>query len=179
MKILETRLPGAYVIELELLKDERGFFARTFCRSELQALNLETDIEQCSISFNTKKGTLRGLHYQIAPHEEVKIVRCTMGAAFDVIVDLRPGSPTFRHWTGLELSAENRLMVYVPKGFAHGFQTLNDDTELHYQISVAYAPRSARGIRWDDPELAVQWPLLATHISEKDRSYPFLDAPAQ
>ena len=176
MKISETRLAGAYVIEPELLKDDRGFFARTFCRSELQALNLETDIEQCSISFNVNKRTLRGMHYQIAPHEEVKIVRCTMGAAFDVIVDLRPDSPTFRRWTGLELSEENRMMVYVPKGFAHGFQTLRDDTELQYQISIAYAPSSARGIRWDDPKLAVQWPLPVTHISDKDRDYPLLDA---
>jgi len=178
LKISETRLAGAYIIEPELLKDERGFFARTFCRGELQALNLESDIEQCSISFNAKKGTLRGLHYQITPHEEVKIVRCTMGAVFDVIVDLRPNSATFRRWTGVELSEENRQMVYVPRGFAHGFQTLRDDTELQYQISVGHAPASARGIRWDDPKLAIQWPLPVTRVSENDRSHPFLSSPA-
>jgi dTDP-4-dehydrorhamnose 3,5-epimerase len=172
LRISETRLAGAYLIEPELLKDERGFFARTFCRGELQALKLETHIEQCSISFNLKKGTLRGMHYQIAPDEEVKIVRCTMGAVFDVIIDLRPGAPTFRQWISVELSEENRRMVYIPKGFAHGFQTLRDDSELQYQISIAHAPASSRGIRWDDPALAISWPLPVTQVSEKDLGYP-------
>src|SRR5258706_7740854 len=146
-------------MEPELLTDERGFFARTFSRQEFAELHLDSRIEQCSISFNRKKGTLRGMHYQIAPHAETKIVRCTMGAIYDVIVDLRADSATLYKWIAVELSAEDRKMLYIPQGFAHGFQTLEDNTEVSYQISTAYAPEAARGVRWDDPRIGVQWPL--------------------
>jgi dTDP-4-dehydrorhamnose 3,5-epimerase len=176
LKISETSLAGAYVIQPELLTDERGFFARTFCRAEFARLDLDTQIEQCNISFNVKKGTLRGLHYQIAPHAETKIVRCTMGAMYDVVVDLRPGSPTLHQWIAVELNAHNRTMLYIPKGFAHGFQTLADNTEVLYQMSTPYVAEAARGILWDDPLLAVQWPLPSHTISEKDRTYPLLEA---
>lgn len=176
MKISETSLSGAYIIQPELLTDERGFFARTYCRAELAPLHVDLRVEQCSISFNVKRGTLRGLHYQIAPHAESKIVRCTMGAIYDVIVDLRPGSPTLHQWFGLELSAENRLMIYIPEGLAHGFQTLAENTEVYYQIASPYVPEAARGIRWDDPLLAVQWPLSCPTLSQRDRTLPFLEA---
>ena len=175
MKISETSLAGAYLIEPELLTDERGFFARTYCRTELARLDLDTWIEQCNISFNVKKGTLRGFHYQIAPHAETKIVRCTMGSMYDVIVDLRPGSRSLHQWIAVELNEHNRRMLYIPKGFAHGFQTLADNTEVFYQMSALYVPDAARGIRWDDPVLGVQWPLPSPTISEKDRTYPLLE----
>lgn len=167
----ETRLSGAFVIEPVLIEDERGFFARTFCQHEFEAQKLDPCIAQCNISFNGKAGTVRGMHFQAAPHEETKVVRCTMGAIHDVIIDLRPESTTFKQWIGVELSAQNRLMLYIPKGFAHGFQTLVDDTEVSYQMGTFYEPTAARGIRWNDPAFQIEWPLPVSLISEKDQTY--------
>lgn len=175
MHFMETELKGAYVIEPVPAIDGRGFFARTFCAREFAERGLADGLAQCSTSFNKQRGTLRGLHYQAAPHEEEKLVRVTMGAVFDVMVDLRPDSPTFRRWFGAVLSAENRRMLYIPKGFAHGFQTLRDNSEVFYQISTYYEPASVRGIRWDDPTLAVGWPeATQAIISERDRALPLL-----
>ncbi len=175
----ETALPGAFVIDLEKRGDERGFFARTWCRREFQEHGLDTDIAQCSVSFNARRGTLRGLHYQAPPHGEVKLVRCTRGAVYDVIVDLRPESPTFLGWLAVELAAESGRMLYVPERFAHGFQTLVDGTEVAYQISEYYTPEAGRGVRWDDPALGIEWPDVDERtISEKDRSWPDVDVAA-
>lgn len=174
MKILPSALAGAYVIEPELLEDERGFFARTYCRDEFAKYFLNSDIAQCSISFNIRTGTLRGMHFQTQPHEEIKVVRCTMGVIYDVIVDLRPASLNFRRWFAVELSAQNRKMLYIPEGFAHGFQTLVENTEVFYQISQSYVPGSAQGIRWNDPALAISWPLPNPFISERDGNFPLL-----
>ncbi len=171
MKFIELPLKGAYIVEPELLEDERGFFSRTFCVSEFITHGLNPCTVQCSISFNRRKGTLRGMHYQVAPYEEVKLVRCTMGAAYDVILDLRKASPTFLKWVSVELSAENRRMVYIPEQFAHGFQTLQDESEIFYQISQFYEPKCSRGYRWDDEAFGIEWPLADRIISEKDRSY--------
>lgn len=172
MIFAETKLKGAYIIEPERLEDERGFFARTFCQEEFAAHGLRTRFVQCSISFNKKKGTLRGMHYQVAPHEEAKLVRCTMGAIYDVIIDLRPGSPTFTQWVAVELTAQNRKMLYIPEGLAHGFQTLEDDTEVFYQMSEFYHPECARGVRWDDPVFGIKWPKIHHRIvSEIDQRY--------
>lgn len=168
----ETPLAGAWVLEPERFEDERGFFARTWCRREFEAHGLDPSIAQCSVSFNHRRGTLRGLHFQAAPHEEIKLVRVTRGAIWDVIVDVRPGSPTFRQHFSVVLSAEARNELYIPKGTAHGFQTLEDETEVFYQISEFYAPESARGYRWDDPSFAIPWPEPVTVISEKDRNLP-------
>ncbi|HUU89997.1 MAG TPA: dTDP-4-dehydrorhamnose 3,5-epimerase [Phycisphaerae bacterium] len=177
MIFTELPLAGAFLIEPEKVLDERGFFARTWCREEFAARGLCAEIVQCNISFNCRKGTLRGMHYQVAPHEEVKIVRCTIGAIYDVIIDLRPGSPTYRRWEGVELTAENRKMLYVPKGFAHGFQAIEDATEVFYQMSEFYHPESARGVRWDDPAFAVEWPLSEDlAISERDANYPLIES---
>jgi dTDP-4-dehydrorhamnose 3,5-epimerase len=153
------------------MDDERGFFARTWCRQEFEAHGLNSRLAQSSISFNKRRGTLRGMHYQSAPDEEAKLVRCTMGAIYDVTIDLRRDSPTFKQWVGLELTAENRRMLYIPEGFAHGLQTLTDDTEVFYQISERYAPESARGVRWNDPAFAIDWPVSVTIISERDNTY--------
>jgi dTDP-4-dehydrorhamnose 3,5-epimerase len=172
MIITPTRLVDARVIDIEPKPDERGFFARSWCRRELAAHGIDADIAQESISYNRLSGTLRGLHFQLPPHEEAKIVRCTRGAIFDVIVDLRPRSPTYRQWEGFHLNAENRRALYVPKGFAHGFQTLADDTELFYQISSFHAPGAAAGLRYNDPAFAIVWPLPVSVISERDRSVP-------
>jgi dTDP-4-dehydrorhamnose 3,5-epimerase len=166
----ETELPGVWVIELERLEDERGFFARSFCRREFERHGLSPDVEQCNISFNRHRGTLRGLHYQAPPHDEDKLVRCTMGAVWDVAVDLRPGSPTFRSWVGQTLSAASRTMLYIPKGLAHGFITLTDDAEVFYQMSEAYHPESAGGFPWNDPAFAIDWPEVPRVISDRDRS---------
>ena len=175
MIFTETALAGAWIVEPERLEDERGFFARTFCAREFARRGLAPDMAQCSTSFNRRKGTLRGLHYQAEPHAEEKLVRVTMGAIFDVIVDLRDESPSFGRWFGTILSAENRRMLYIPKGFAHGFQTLADDSEVFYQISTFYDPASSRGIRWDDPELAVAWPNpQGAIVSARDRALPRL-----
>jgi dTDP-4-dehydrorhamnose 3,5-epimerase len=168
-------LNDAFLIELERLEDERGFFARTFSTEEFAAHGLAAAVAQCSVSYNRRQGTLRGLHFQAPPHDEIKLVRCTRGAAFDVIVDLRPTSPTFKQWVSVELSADNHALVYIPRGFAHGFQTLVDDTELFYQISTPHVPKAARGIRWDDPEIAVVWPAADRRvISARDLTLPTL-----
>ncbi|MGV1099884.1 dTDP-4-dehydrorhamnose 3,5-epimerase [Thiovibrio sp. JS02] len=175
MLFVETPLRGAYVIDIEPVNDERGFFARSWCRREFEALGLNPRLVQCNISFNRKKGTLRGMHYQVAPHAEAKLVRCTQGAIYDVIVDLRPDSLNYRKWFSCELTAENRRMLYVPEGFAHGFQTLQDNTEVFYQMSECYFPESARGFRWDDPSFAIGWPEAGRIISPKDLQYQDFD----
>jgi dTDP-4-dehydrorhamnose 3,5-epimerase len=168
----ETQLNGVFEIHLEAKPDERGFFARTWCHCEFESNHLNSRLVQCSISFNAKKGTLRGMHYQAEPNAETKLVRCTSGSIYDVILDLRPYSPTFKDWIGVVLSAANRNMVYVPEGCAHGFVTLEDDTEVFYQMSEFYNAESARGVRWDDPAFRIVWPLPAEVISERDRTYP-------
>lgn len=172
----EVKLPGAYIIEPELIEDERGFFARTWGQEDFAARGLNPQIVQCNSSLNKRTGTLRGMHYQVSPHEEAKLVRCTAGAIYDVIVDLRPDSPTRGQWLGVELTARNRLMMYVPEGFAHGFQTLEDNSEVFYQVSAYFHPESARGVRWDDPAFGIEWPLAISVISERDRSHPFTRA---
>lgn len=169
-------LPGAYRIRMNPAADERGFFARRFCAEAFRRRELECDFVQRSVSFNLRRGTLRGLHFQAPPAMETKIVRCTRGAAFDVIVDLRRRSPTCGRWHGEELSAENRMMLYVPMGCAHGFQTLMDDTEIDYEITPAYVPEAARGVRFDDPTLAIEWPLANAIVSTRDRELPLLGA---
>lgn len=171
MRFQETALPGAFTVAPDPLEDERGFFARSFCRDEFRAHGLNPDVAQCNISFNRRKGTLRGMHYQ-EPRPEAKLVRCTRGALWDVIVDLRPGSKTFKSHFGIRLDAAGRLMLYVPEGFAHGFLTLEDDTEVFYQMSEAYVPGNSRGVRWDDPAFAIRWPMLPDSMSDRDRDYP-------
>jgi dTDP-4-dehydrorhamnose 3,5-epimerase len=168
----ETPLAGAYVVDIEPRADDRGFFARAWCARELEQQGLSAYVAQVNLSQNQRKGTLRGMHYQVAPHEEVKLVRCIRGALYDVIIDLRSGSPTRGHWFGVELTAANRLMLYVPAGFAHGFQALADDTEALYQVSEFYTPGAERGVRHDDPAFAIRWPLPVTAISDKDASWP-------
>jgi dTDP-4-dehydrorhamnose 3,5-epimerase len=168
----ETELPGAYIIEPQRIDDERGFFARTWCEGEFRDHGLDGRIVQCNISFNKKKGTLRGMHYQVNPHAETKLIRCTRGAIFDVIVDLRRESPTYMRHVVVVLTHESHKMLYVPKGFAHGFQTLEDDTEVFYQMSEFYYPASSRGFRWDDPAFRIGWPEATRTISMKDLSYP-------
>lgn len=175
MKFAPTSIPGAFLIEMEPRQDERGFFARSFCREEFLAHGLNPDIAQCNVSLNPRKGTLRGLHYQAAPHAEAKLVRCTQGALYDVIVDLRPKSPAFCRWFGVELTAANRRMLYAPEGVAHGFITLAPDTEVFYQMSRPYQPEAARGVRWNDPAFAIAWPERPMVISEKDRTLPDFD----
>jgi len=170
MIFTETKLKGSYIIEPERVKDERGFFARTFCREEFKSHSLNPNLVQCNISYNKKKGTLRGMHYQIAPHEEAKLVSCIRGSIYDVIIDVRPDSLTYGQWIAIELTALIK-MLYVPEGFAHGFQSLEDDTLVFYQMSEFYHPESARGIRWDDPIFAIQWPISDKIMSDKDKSY--------
>lgn len=171
MRFNPTTLKDAVVVELEKLEDERGYFARTWCAQEFKEHALDAGLVQCSTSFNKVRGTLRGLHYQSGPHAETKLVRCTRGAIFDVIVDVRPLSPTFLGWFGVELTADNGKMIYIPKGFAHGFQTLEQNSEVFYQMNEFYEPSAARGVRWNDPLVGVKWPLKITVMSEKDRSY--------
>jgi dTDP-4-dehydrorhamnose 3,5-epimerase len=169
----ETKLKGAYLIETEPLEDDRGFFARTFCREEFKKYGLNANVAQCNLSYNRKKGTLRGMHYQVAPREEAKLVSCISGAIYDVIVDLRADSTTYCEWLAVELNGRGyRRMLYIPEGFAHGFQTLEDNSEVFYQISEYYAPEYARGIRWNDPAFGIQWPEDQRILSERDRSYP-------
>lgn len=176
MKFTELPLAGAFLIDMEPVRDARGMFARAWCRREFEERGLSTMTEQCNVSFNLRRGTLRGLHYQAAPHEEIKLIRCTRGAVYDVIVDLRPASPTFTRWFGTELTAENRRMLYLPKGMAHGFLTLRPGTEVYYQMSTAYAPDAVRGVRWNDPAFGIVWPGPVEVISERDRTFPdFLD----
>ena len=175
LKFEPTPLPGAFVIEPEKLGDERGFFSRTFCQRQFAERGLEKEFVQSSISFNHDEATLRGLHYQAAPAEEAKLVRCTMGCLYDVIVDLRPDSPTFTKWHATQLSAENRRMVYIPRGLAHGFLTLQPNVEILYQITPHHDPALARGVRWNDPVLGIEWPRDVNVISARDRSYPDFD----
>jgi dTDP-4-dehydrorhamnose 3,5-epimerase len=172
MRFEPTGLDGAWLVRLEPMRDSRGFFARTFCVDEFGARDLETVFPQHSISSSDRKGTLRGMHFQRPPHDEVKLVRCLRGAIFDVIIDLRPQSPTFRQWRGFELSAENQDQLYIPKGFAHGFQTLSDDVQVNYLISAFYAPGAASGVRHDDPAFGIAWPLPVSDMSDKDRAWP-------
>jgi dTDP-4-dehydrorhamnose 3,5-epimerase len=176
MRFIQTPLPGAWVIELQELGDERGWFARTFDAEEFRARGLNPDVVQCNASFNRRNGTLRGMHYQAEPHGESKLVRCVRGAIFDVAVDLRSDSPTCRDWHGVELSADNRLAFYIPAGLAHGFQTLTDSSEVLYQMGNPYVPEAARGVRWDDPALGIEWPAAPGErtISAQDSSYPQL-----
>ncbi len=175
MRFLPTSLAGAFIVEVEPLEDERGFFARTWCATEFQNHGLDSALSQCSISFNKARGTVRGLHWQKAPNEEAKLVRCTQGAIFDVAVDVRSDSPTYKHWVGIELTAENRKALFIPAGLAHGFQTLTSNTEVLYQISVAYVPGMAAGVRWNDPALAIDWPITEKIvISARDAGLPLL-----
>jgi len=165
-------LAGAFVIELERRSDERGFFARTFCEQEFEAHGLKTQVVQCNVSFNKRKGTLRGMHYQAAPFAEAKLVRCTSGSIYDVIIDLRPASATFKHYFSVELSEENRRMLYIPEDFAHGFQTLQDNTEVFYQMVQRYSAEHARGVRWNDPTFGIEWPEGERIIIGRDQNYP-------
>jgi len=167
----ETKLPGAYLLELQKREDERGFFARTWCQQEFADHGLATDMVQGNVSYNRLPGTLRGLHYQAAPYREVKLVRCTRGALYDVIVDLRSASPTYKQWIGVELTGDNYRMLYVPEGFAHGFITLAPDTEATYQVSQFYTPGAEQGLRYDDPAFAIDWPAAVQVISAKDKQW--------
>lgn len=171
MIFTETKLKGAFIIEPLRLEDERGFFARTWCQREFQEHGLHSTFVQCNISFNKKKGTLRGMHYQAVPYEEAKLVRCTKGAIYDVIIDLRQNSPTYTKWFAEELTSENRKMLYIPEGFAHGFQTLEDNTEVFYQMNEYFAADYHRGIRWDDPLFTIYWPEDTRTISTKDQKH--------
>lgn len=179
MKFVETELPGVFIIELSPKNDERGFFASTFLREEFSARGLETAIAQTAISFSPLRGTLRGIHYQVPPHEEAKLVRCARGAIYDVLVDIRDDSPTRGHWIAIELSARNRRSIYIPRGIAHGYQTTEDETEVLYQISTPYIVSATRGIRWDDAALAIPWPPGPRTISERDRSLGALNLVAR
>jgi dTDP-4-dehydrorhamnose 3,5-epimerase len=168
----ETKLKGAFILELEKREDDRGFFARSWCQKEAEAHNLNPRLVQCNISFNRMKGTLRGMHYQAAPAAEAKLVRCTAGALYDVIIDLRPDSPTYKQHVGEVLSAANYKMLYVPEGFAHGFQTLEDNTEIFYQMSEFYVPQQARGVRYNDAAFGIQWMIGDPIMVDRDRNYP-------
>ncbi len=173
MIFTETKLKGAYVVILDTIEDERGFFARSFCRDEFKNHSLKFNIAQCNVSYNKKAGTLRGLHYQVAPHEEAKIVRCTRGAIYDVMVDMRTESPTFRQWLGIRLTERRRRMIYVPERFAHGYLSLTDDTMIHYLVSEAYHKESERTIRWDSPSIGIGWDKIMAGgyiMSEKDKN---------
>jgi dTDP-4-dehydrorhamnose 3,5-epimerase len=178
LRFVPAPLEGVFVIEPEFLEDERGFFARSFCQDQFRAHGLDPVVAQCNISFNRQCGTLRGLHYQAPPHEEAKLVRCTRGAIWDAVVDLRDSSVTRYRWFAVELTSESRRALYVPAGFAHGFQTLANDSEVLYQMSGSFHPESARGLRWDDPAFGIAWPIRNPVLSLKDRSYPFLERAA-
>jgi dTDP-4-dehydrorhamnose 3,5-epimerase len=168
----ETALAGAYIVELKKFEDERGFFARAWCQAEFGELGLVRQFVQANQAYTRKRGTVRGLHYQAEPHSEAKLMRCIQGAIFDVIVDLRPDSPTFKQWLGVELSAQNRRALYIPEGCAHGYQALQDDSEVFYLVSQPYAAQAERGVRWDDPAFAIDWPITASVIiSEKDQNW--------
>jgi dTDP-4-dehydrorhamnose 3,5-epimerase len=173
MIFTETELQGAYLVDIEPREDDRGFFARTWCREEFEDHGLSTEIAQCNVAYNHRAGTLRGMHFQTHEHAEVKLVRCTRGAVYDVIIDLRRQSPSFRRWIGVKLTEDNGRMLYVPKGFAHGYQTLADGTETFYQVSEAYAREAERGVRWDDPAFGIEWPPSDRRIiSPKDLAWP-------
>jgi dTDP-4-dehydrorhamnose 3,5-epimerase len=172
MVFLETKLPGVFEIHIDPTPDERGFFARTWCQREFESRGLSGRPVQCSLSFSKRKGTLRGMHYQVTPHEETKLIRCAKGAIYDVALDLRPESPTFKNWVAVELTEEKRNMMYIPRGCAHGFLTLEDETEVTYQMSEFQSVEAARGVRWDDPAFQIKWPTKVEVISERDRTYP-------
>ena len=175
MIFTQTNLQGAYIIDIEARQDERGYFARVWCSREFEAQGLNTDLVQCNVAYNHKKGILRGMHYQGQPHAEVKLVRCTKGAVYDVIVDLRVDSPGYLKWTGVELTEENHRMLYVPEGFAHGYITLQDNSELFYQVSRFYTPGAEGGVRWNDPAIGIEWPDTGElTISAKDREWPLM-----
>lgn len=176
MIFTETKLKGAYIIDVKRIEDERGFFGRSFCQKEFEAYGLTNDIRQTNVSYNKKKGTLRGMHMQLAPNEETKLVRCTRGAIYDVIIDMRPDSETYKQWIGVELTADNYRMLFVPEGFAHGFITLEDNTDVTYQVTEFYTPGAEKGVRWNDPAFNIQWPIEPVVISEKDQAHPdFVD----
>jgi dTDP-4-dehydrorhamnose 3,5-epimerase len=168
----ETRLSGAFVVEMKKLGDVRGFFARTFCRREFEAHGLSSNLAQCNVSVNWRKGTLRGMHYQVAPLQEAKLVRCVKGAVYDVIIDLRPQSPTYKEWLGFELTDDDYRMIYVPGDFAHGYLTLTERSEVTYQVNEFYSPEHERGIRWNDPTFGVRWPITPAVVSDKDANHP-------
>jgi dTDP-4-dehydrorhamnose 3,5-epimerase len=167
-----TKLPGSFIIEPEKLEDDRGFFARSWCEREFAAHGLNARLVQCDISFSKRRGTLRGMHYQLSPFEEAKLVRCTSGSIYDAIIDLRPSSSTFKKHIGLVLTAENHKILYVPEGFAHGFLTMEDNAEVFYQMSEFHSPEHARGVRWNDPAFGISWPLVPTTMSDRDRNCP-------
>ena len=169
----KTKLDDAYIVEMETIRDHRGFFCRAWCSKEFEDHGLISQFVQANLTFSPKRGTVRGLHYQIAPHQEVKLVRCTRGATYDVIVDLRPESPTYKQWLAVELTADNHKMIYIPAGFAHGYQILEDNTEVFYQVGQFYAPKYERGARWNDPAFGIDWPIASPLIlSDKDKSWP-------
>jgi dTDP-4-dehydrorhamnose 3,5-epimerase len=174
MLFTSTGVAGAFLVEPERIRDERGFFARTWCGDEFGAQGLNPSLVQCSVSFNRRKGTLRGMHYHTHPYQEAKLVRCTRGAMWDVAVDLRRGSPTYLAWHGVELTADNHAMLYIPEGCAHGFLTLADETEVFYQMSAPFAPTAARGVRFDDPALGIAWPGEVVVVNQRDRAWPDL-----
>jgi dTDP-4-dehydrorhamnose 3,5-epimerase len=172
MIFTETKLKGAFIIDVKRLEDERGFFGRSYCEREFEEYGLNTNVVQANVSHNKKKGTLRGMHMQISPYEETKLVRCTRGAIYDVIIDMREDSETYKQWIGVELTADNFRMLYVPEGFAHGFITLEDNTDVTYQVTQFYTPGSEKGIRWNDPAFNIEWPIEPVVISEKDQAHP-------
>jgi len=172
MIFTETKIQMAYIIDLERREDHRGFFARSWCQKEFESHALNPCTAQINVGFNKRKGTLRGMHFQLSPYQEVKVVRCTMGAVYDVIIDLRPASSTHKQWFGVELTADNRRMLYIPEGCAHGYQTLIDNTEIYYQTSQFYAPEHAIGVRYNDPAFGIDWPVAVEVISDADRSWP-------
>lgn len=174
MKFDETTLPGVFLVDLQPSVDDRGFFARGWCQNEFANHGLTANISQVNISQNHQAGTIRGLHLQMAPHAEAKLVRCSKGRIFDVAIDMRPSSPTYLHWVGHELSDRNRSALFIPEGFAHGYQTLTDDTEVFYLISESYAPGAEAGFRYDDPRIGIKWPMKVKSISDKDANWPFL-----
>ncbi len=174
----ETKIPGAYEILPEIMKDERGFFARSWCSKEFASHGLNPHLAQCNISASTRKGTLRGMHYQAPPHAEAKLVRCTRGSIYDVVLDLRPESPTFRQWAAVVLTADQHNMLYIPEACAHGFLTLQDDIEVFYQMSNFFTPEAGRGVRWNDPAFGIEWPETVEVISERDRTYPDFVSPS-
>ena len=175
MIFIPAPLAGAYIVDLKRIEDDRGFFARSFCQEEFNRLGLKHDFVQCNISFNPKRGTLRGMHFQIEPHAEAKLVRCTQGAVWDVIVDLRADSRCYKMSFGVELSAVTRRALYIPEGFAHGFQTLTDDAEVLYMMAASYHAESARGVRWNDPAFGIEWPLPSAIMSQRDRDFPLFE----
>ena len=175
MKFAQTELPGVFLIEPELLADDRGAFARSFCVDEFAAAGIEFEVVQATVSFNRFSGTVRGMHFQADPYAEAKVVRCTRGALYDVVVDLRPDSAMYGKWVGAELNADNRKALYIPEGCAHGFQTLLDNTEVDYLMSSRYQPEAASGVRFDDPAIGIDWPLAVSSVSDRDRGWPDFD----